>query len=79
MEAWLDKFISDPDWERLEQWIAEFFEHETDISTIDSSRSSEAVHAEIIARQRISNDIALFRNQAAALRNKKTQKKSTFR
>jgi len=79
MEPWLEKFIMDPDFERLEDWIAGFFEHETDIASIDTGKSSEAVHAEIIARQRISNDIALFRNQAAALRAKKGHKPTTFK
>lgn len=79
MEPWLDKFINDPDWPKLEQWIADFFQHETDISTIDASRPSEAVHAEIIARQNISHDIALFRNQAEALRSKKDFKKPSFK
>jgi hypothetical protein len=45
----------------MEQFIMSHFEHETDLTTIDTNKSSEAIHAEIIARQRIALNLVNLR------------------
>jgi len=52
----IDKFVKDPDWIRMETYIRSFFEAETDITDIDTDRDSSTIHAEVIARKRITTD-----------------------
>lgn len=57
MQEILKKFVLDPEWKKMEEFIMSHFEHETDLTTIDTNKSSEAIHAEIIARQRIARNL----------------------
>lgn len=58
----IDKFVKDPQWVEMEDFIVSYFETSTDINDIDTSNSSETVHAEVIARKRIAMMVAKLKN-----------------
>ena len=74
----IDTFLKHPDWPRMQKFIASFFEAETNISDIDTSKDSSTIHAEVIARQRISNDLDKLFGTFDNLRNGKQNTKVTY-
>jgi len=74
----IDKFVKDPDWIRMEKFIRSFFEAETDITAIDTDRDSSTIHAEVIARKRIANDLNKLFGTLNNARNGKTLTKIRY-
>jgi len=66
----LKNFIMHPDWVYMQEYIVKHFEKETDVSTIDTSKDSSVIHAEVIARQRIGEDITSLLASFKQLRDK---------
>lgn len=75
----LNKFIKDPEWHLMEKFIMEHFEGETNIDSIDVSNSPETVCAEVIARQRISKDLADLKASFDNVRTGKVNRKVSFK
>ena len=74
----VETFLTHPDWGQMEEYIMEHFNHETDITTIDTSKETSIVHAEVIARQRIKQDIDSLKRSFAQLRSGKDNKKISY-
>lgn len=53
----IEKLIKDPDFERIEEFIVDFFDNDTSINSVDSKLPSEVVHAQVIAKQDIDSKI----------------------
>jgi len=68
----------DEQWPMMEKFIMEHFEHETDVSSIDTELPSGVVHAELIARKRIALDIQSLLNAFEAARVKNTTPKISY-
>ena len=68
-------FLMHPDWGTMQKFIESHFKGTTEIETIDVSRTSTSVHAEVIARQSIKNDLtSLSRSfEIAKVNYKKTK------
>lgn len=74
----IDTFLKNPDWPRMEKFIASHFEAETDIADINVDRDSSTIHAEVIARQRISHDLNKLFGTFKQLREGKEKKKVSY-
>lgn len=75
----LKKFVLDPEWSKMEEFIFSHFESETDILSFDLDKSSEAVHAELIARQKIAQDIKSLKASFETAKGRVSEKKTSFR
>ena len=53
----VDTFLKDPNWPLMQKFIEEHFKRSMDIADIDATLESSVIHAEVIARQRIANDV----------------------
>lgn len=53
----IDKLIKDPDFERIEEFIVDFFGNDIDINSVDTKLDSAVVHAQVIAKQQIDSQI----------------------
>lgn len=53
----LQKFVLDPEWVIMQEFIFAFFERSSSIDDINTKLDSSVVHAEVIARQQIKNSL----------------------
>ena len=53
----VEAFLMHPDWLYMREYIKEHFDNSTTIDSIDVSNPSTTVHAEVIARQHIKDDV----------------------
>ena len=74
----VDAFLKHPDWVIMEQFIENHFSNSVNIDTIDISNPSTTVHAEVIARQKIDQDIKGLKKAFAVLREGGDKKKPTY-
>lgn len=74
----IENFIMHPDWSKMQEYILNHFESETDVKTIDVSNDSSVIHAEVIARQRISNDIDSLKASFESLKRQGKKNKITY-
>ncbi len=58
----IQAFIMHPDWVLMQRFIEQHFDNSTEIQSIDVSNPSTTVHAEVIARQRIDQDVKSLMN-----------------
>ncbi len=75
----LGKFFLDPDWVLVERMITEYIEPLRDISTIDLSANSEAVHAEIAGRVKAYESMTKFLKDCRVLGRKSTITSTSFK
>lgn len=54
----IEKFIKDPDWKHIEEYIVDFFDNDTDIQSVNTDLASEVVHAQVIAKQQMGEKLA---------------------
>lgn len=73
------KFILDPEWLRMESYILSFFESETDVAQINTEMDSSAVHAEVIARKRIKENIDSLKASMDSMKTLHSQKPTSFK
>lgn len=59
---WKAKFFTDPDWSNVVDMFEEYIRDVDNIRTIDTDRHSEAVHADLIARQLVAERLQNFIN-----------------
>lgn len=57
----IQRIVMDPEFPLVLDYIEEHFKNSIDIQTIDVANTSTVVHAEVIARQRIDNDLTSLR------------------
>lgn len=74
----IDTFVKDPNWPKMQQFIVEHFERSTDITDINTDLDSSVIHAEVIARQKITNDLNNLIKTFNNARTGKTSKKVTY-
>ena len=74
----VENFILHPDWILMQRYIEEHFENSTNIKTIDVSNPSSTVHAEVIARQKIDEDLESLRKSFKVAKDSYGKKKVTY-
>jgi len=75
----VEKFVMDPDWSKMQDYLEEHFEANTDIHSIDTTLSPETVHAYVIAQQEIDKKIKGLRQYFENLRRTHNHKPTTFK
>lgn len=75
----LQKFTNDPDADYLLEFIESHFERTLDISDLDTTLSPETVHAEVIARKRIAENLNSLRASMHALKSSSPSQKVSFK
>ena len=75
----VQKFIMDPEWRKMQEFIEQHFETNTDIHSIDTTLSPETVHAQVIAQQEIDRKIKGLKAVFENLRMQATKKPTTFK
>ena len=65
-----DKFFTDPDWKHVEDIILKYIEPLRDILLVDTSKDSEDVKAQVIARQTSYKNLTKFLSDAKVVTKK---------
>ena len=73
------RFIKDPHFPLLMQYLEGFFESMLELKHIDTNRSSDAVHAELIAFQKVTDAFENLKLDTEAIRNEQDKKIASFR
>lgn len=76
--TWQHKFYTDPDWSKVEDMFVDYIAELQDISLIDTDRASEAVHADLKARQLIAEKLNKFIESTQLFRRKINQTKPRY-
>ena len=75
----IQKFTLDPEWSQFFAYMMSFFDTETDLRMIDTNLDSSVVHAEVIARKAIAEQIARLTHALETYSNVEESKKTTFK
>lgn len=68
------KFVDDPDWEVMKQFILEELEPSLDIRSIDMNKDKDVILGDIVARQRIYEIGERLKNRLDGLKSKEEVK-----
>lgn len=74
----IERIVLDPEFSVVLDYIESHFENSMDIQTIDVTKDSTVVHAEVIARQAIDDSIKSLRNSFKLAKDKHTKSKITY-
>lgn len=75
----IEKFIQDPDWKIIEEFIIEFFDNDTSIQSIDTDKGSDVVHAQVIAKQQIDETIKKLMTHFESAKSVKSNSKISYK
>ncbi len=74
----VESFVMHPDWPAMLDFIEAHFNNSVDIQEINIDNPSTTVHAEVIAKQSVDNDIKTLRNTFTSLRKSYSKSKQTY-
>jgi hypothetical protein len=74
----VEDFVLHPQWPLMLAYIEQHFANSTEVDTIDTGKDSSVVHAEVIARQRIKNDLQGLKETFALAKKSYSKKKMTY-
>jgi hypothetical protein len=75
----LQKFVLDPEWGQMQEYIVAHFERSSSIEDIDVTNDSSVVHAEVIARQQIKDSLDKLKASFDSVKPDENTKKVSFK
>lgn len=73
-KATLRKFIDDPEWHIMEEFIKDNFKMSDSVHTIDTTKSTDVIIADVVSRQRIAEMVTNLMRSFNMIKSKPDEK-----